>query len=765
MSDSDQSNLASNENPEKEIHQEENVTPTGRAFTLKSVLFGVFALLFTIAFTDYSDFYLKQSPFVSNFLPPGPMMLVLSIALIWNPMWCKRISLPFVGLGICTLIGAYLSYVHEQSFFLSAHWLLLIPFAAAYAKPVWEAIAPKMILGNRELLVSLIIVLVGCWTAGAGLNRFFTYMQIVPWVQYSNSTQMQNYETIKYIPQDIWPAGGYEGIGDNQEEKQRVYDAFFTGYEQQGTDGIPWDAWMPSLLTNWLPLLALFSICLIALSLIVHRQWAHHEQLSYPIAQIGTTLFMRDENRRLPSIFYMRSFWIAAGTVMLFHGVRLLHAWWPNNYPDINYNVQFSFIWSLFPTFGKSGAFWLNSFSFFFSIIGICYFLSREIGLTIGLSQIILAILSMQLYLSTGNRIGSEDTSNMRAGAYIAYAAMILFTGRNYYKSVFVKAFNFKEAADHEKDGVYAARILMFAFVGLVIVLCTSFDLEFPMALIYSLLSLLLYLVFTRIICETGIPYLQVAWSPGIFMTKIFGASAIGAAPLAIMYYLGGVLFSDPKEAMMPYVANSFKMADNYQLKLRRLCTIVIAVVTVAIFVSISARVYQHYTLGANKIQDSYGSLHVPKNFLENTTRDLTQLEDIGQRSLPGEAHKLGFFERIGSIDFEARTIIYVLAGAAGVVLFFMLRFRYTGFLLHPVIFLIWDTYPIQKTFYSFLVGWFIRELVVRFGGGKVYQDCKPFFIGLIFGELFMGVFGIGAGLLYHAFTNELPPQFRVFVS
>jgi uncharacterized membrane protein YGL010W len=47
-----------------------------------------------------------------------------------------------------------------------------------------------------------------------------------------------------------------------------------------------------------------------------------------------------------------------------------------------------------------------------------------------------------------------------------------------------------------------------------------------------------------------------------------------------------------------------------------------------------------------------------------------------------------------------------------------------------------WGTYPNNMTWCSFLIGWFIKMLVVRFGGGGVYQKFKPFFVGLIAAEL-----------------------------
>ena len=332
-------------------------------------------------------------------------------------------------------------------------------------------------------------------------------------------------------------------------------------------------------------------------------------------------------------------------------------------------------------------------------------------------------------------------------------------------KPFLFKALTFKPASDHEADGVFAARILIVAFIGLIFVLCSSFQIDFLLAIVFSLLSILLFVVFARIICETGIPYLQIAWNPGVLLTKLFGPAAIGAAPLVVMYYISAVLFSDPKEAMLPYIANGYKMAENYKIKLKRVCTVMMIVAVGAIFISICARIYQHYNIGINQTSDKYGTAAVPQGILTGATRDLTVLDDLGLRPPPESATAPSLIDRLSNIEVDSRVITFLMAGAVGVVAFFLLRFRFTGFALHPVLFLVWDTYPIQRTFYAFLIGWFIRELIVRFGGGKVYQDCKPFFFGLIFGELFMGVMGLSIGFVYHIFTGDIPAPFQVFVS
>ena len=82
---------------------------------------------------------------------------------------------------------------------------------------------------------------------------------------------------------------------------------------------------------------------------------------------------------------------IAVACVVLFHGIRYVHAWWPNNFPNIENTTYFRFIVELFPVLKKSGMFGIGRFNLYFCIIGICYFLSREVGLTIGIAPLLLA--------------------------------------------------------------------------------------------------------------------------------------------------------------------------------------------------------------------------------------------------------------------------------------------------------------------------------------------------------------------------------------
>ena len=71
------------------------------------------------------------------------------------------------------------------------------------------------------------------------------------------------------------------------------------------------------------------------------------------------------------------------------------------------------------------------------------------------------------------------------------------------------------------------------------------------------------------------------------------------------------------------------------------------------------------------------------------------------------------------------------------------------------VLFLVWGTYPGSRCWFSFLVGWVVKQLVVHFGGGQVYQRLKPVFFGIIAGELVATGLAISVELTYYWTTGE----------
>ena len=73
--------------------------------------------------------------------------------------------------------------------------------------------------------------------------------------------------------------------------------------------------------------------------------------------------------------------------------------------------------------------------------------------------------------------------------------------------------------------------------------------------------------------------------------------------------------------------------------------------------------------------------------------------------------------------------------GAAVTAALSALRLRFVNWPLHPVGFLLVYSYPLGRIWFSVMLGWLAKLLLVKYGGASVYRKARPYFIGMIIGE------------------------------
>jgi hypothetical protein len=218
------------------------------------------------------------------------------------------------------------------------------------------------------------------------------------------------------------------------------------------------------------------------------------------------------------------------------------------------------------------------------------------------------------------------------------------------------------------------------------------------------------------------------------------------------VYYLGTILCQDPRECLMPYVATSIKVADDAKLRIQRIFWVLVAGVVGALIVAFVATTWSMYNYGGISQTDGWSSRSVPTTCFDDATRQISELQETGRLSLSATLHG---FSKLRLMEPAPAALGALFAGLFAVVVFAGLRFRFKWFPLHPVLFLVWGSWPASCCWASFLVGWGVKELVVRFGGGKVYQNLKPIFIGLIAGELIAAGVTIVIEIIYFCITGE----------
>ena len=801
---------------------------TGDTFTLRSLFFSALGIFFISGLASFHDWVLKGSPMIGNQLPVGVFSYLMFVGLFWNGIW--RL--------------------------VDRAWRALAPGAKTGPADV-------LCLTGREMAVVLVATMLACFPPTSGFFRYFQRQLMLPWHFLANNPvwvkfglltsgdawtgQLYDFHLRPDLFPDPWPGVGGDVLASAGYE--RVYTAFFSGMvTAEGPvpfSAIPWDAWARPLL-HWTPLVVLFALSILAMQFLVHRQWAHHEQLSYPIAQVAGSFCAVRGRRGVPDLFRNRLFWWGFVPLFLLLGLDYLARWYPDDVPALGTMMPNLRSWWVplttnVPILKKSfgGAWFLCGQTLFFSFLGISYFVSSEISLSVGIAPILLTVFSLLFYSATGTTFESGTLDAARSGAYLGYTLILLYTGRTYFKAVFARALlprgGFGEpgpfrlalaaaslaafaagwwlfashpmlaghralyavaagiamlavwsvlfggllrgrrgkdaapasdakpapagdaggdeaAADAaaaadlaapDEVSVLAARVLLMAFAGFVLVfswMCQSW----LVALFYSLLMMALFLVFSRIACETGIPFAQAGWNPSDLLINLLGASALGPQATNFTVWGTSILTQDPREALMPYAATGAKVADDAGIPMKKVFRFAVAAVLVALAVAWAGSTFSIYNY--NPMSDSWAANYTPRMYFDQTAQMLGGMEASGMLEETMALEPDGTFasellapiRRLGLAQPNALRSHYILYGMLAVILVSMLRFRFSKFPLHPVIFLIVGTYPGTGAWGVFLLGWFIKQAVVRFGGGGVYQKLKPFFIGIITGELGM---------------------------
>lgn len=624
------------------------------------------------------------------------------------------------------------------------------------ANPLLAWLHRPLALSGKELALILALVLAACCVPGSGLMRTFSSSVIMPHHWAKIAPGWQEHKVIEMVPDGL--------LVDVSKDEEAVLQGFLKGRgaEADGAPsrGVPWRAWARPL-RFWLPLVLALWVGLTGLSLAVHRQWAHHEHLPYPIASFANRL-LPEKGQTTSSVFRNRLFWIGAGAVLAVHLINY-GATWSDKMISIPMGLNFLSLTELFPAMRRGGVWGLFNPRVYVTVVAFAYFLAADVSLSLGLSAYAYSLLTGVLagYGITTRGGGGTFAPNIRNflmfGAYLGMLGSMLYTGRQYYAAVARRALCLPSPGKAPEDAVWGGRIFlagMLAFFSMLL----SLGLDWQLALLYSGGVVLTFLVMARILAETGLFFIQAYWFPCAALAGLFGARALGPETMLILFLLSMVLLVDPREALMPFMINSLKVLDLRGHKLGRSVALCIVALLLGMAIAVPATLGLQYRNGI-PWHDQWASRSVPQAPFNEVVKASQQLQAQGSLEAASEVRGWARFRNAAP---RAPLVFSGLAGMLLVLLFAAGRLRFPKWPLHPVLFLVWATYPARLFAFSFLLGWLLKVLMTKYGGARAYQRFKPLMFGLIAGEMLGGFIPALIGWIYCYLTGEMPQPYRV---
>jgi hypothetical protein len=344
-----------------------------------------------------------------------------------------------------------------------------------------------------------------------------------------------------------------------------------------------------------------------------------------------------------------------------------------------------------------------------------------------------------------------------RAGAYAALGLMLLYSGRSYYWRVVKSALLRWRGGGPDSTSAWALRVLVVCLAAMVAIVA-SLGLSWPLALLLILLILLTFVCVSRISAETGLFFVQAGWSAVGVLFGLMGSYALGPRSLIVAGVVSMVLCACPSMCLMPYVLHALRIGQHAGLAPRRIGWTSMGVYALGVGIAVPATLWACYNFGS---PDHFYYFHrlptVPLRAANEAITELKHSAELEQSDQLSPAERLVNIQpRKGFVWSAASGFVLVLACSA-------MRLRFTWWPIHPILFLVWATWPMQLLGHSFMIGWLLKTLVVRFGGTQVYNRFKPAMFGIVAGEMLSGVIFMGVGAIYYAVRGINPPVYTVF--
>ena len=662
----------------------------------------------------------------------------------------------FIGLlgvvFICT-VAPYNDFAMENTFlignFLPIGLLLLLLLLVLAVNLPLRRFVPAKALRRGELATIVLMVIVGCAVPSSGLMRYLPGSIVGTYIGAAERpTEWGPPIDAAHMPAWLLPAA------DGASAAEKGYQPVFTQYRARAPDGrVPWAAWVRPAIT-WGALIAMLWGLILCLTLIVRAQWAENERLTFPLATIyGSLIESPEPGRLLAPLFRSRGFWIAAGLVFFIRSLNALHAY-NADFPLIPLGYDWRDLLGDRPWAFTNVS--LKTADLSFSMIGLAFFVQTSTAFSLWAFFILWQVAEMLLG-SVEMPLTETMKQDQSLGAIVMFALVTLYLGRRHWWLVM------RHMAGRRRGGEHAGTYLPYAVTGWLAVACFGgivawlrvAGVSVGAGVAITLFTVTFFMVVARVLADTGLMFVQISYP--LFRTFYYPALVLDppryTTPTNFLFAGWFTeLFHDTREALVGMLQTGLRTTDQaFERPRRRTGVAIMACVVLS--------------LGVGYVVSWASMLKVEYTFAQTTstaarTPNVYGVEDAPRANIltPMAAYQNR------SIGQETKTplgspVLQMGIGAAIVGTCSVLRVLVPWWPLSPVGFVLLYSYATSKIWFSLLIGWLARVVVVRVGGPSLLKAGRPVFLGLIIGESFAAAVWLVVNVVLHLRGLEYKPM------
>ena len=514
-------------------------------------------------------------------------------------------------------------------------------------------------------------------------------------------------------------------------------------------------AWIVPMLawTGFLTLLLWTANCI---NVLVRRQWADNERLTFPI--IWLPLEMTDTpplpSSTEPAFFANRLMWAGfaiAALLSLWNGLAYLYPslpMLPIGVTDLKPLFASAKPWSAIDWFPVT---------FYPLVIGLGYLLPLDLLFS---CWFFFLFWKMQVVVSSAMAWDATPDfpyiKEQGFGSILGLFAFYLYTGRRAYAAIWRQAVGEGRKGDKERgrqgegeirEGENSSLIphpsslsealsdraaLLGLFGGLagLVGFCMAARVAWWVAGAFFVIYLATITVITRIRAELGPPLHDFHFmGPDAMLPRALSTASFRHADLAFFTF-SFALTRAHRSDTMPVDLEGLQMARLRRMDARRMLFAIMLATVIGSFSALWAFEHQAYALGTSaKFAQGFG--HAQQAFVRT-------------------ANWIG-----GTADNRPNTgaTTAMGVGLATTLVLFAFRLRFYGFPFHPIGYALSSSWAIHLVWLPLLIAWALKGVTMRYGGLRLYKWFLPFFLGLILGDCVMGSVWALFGLLFNTPT------------
>ena len=302
-------------------------------------------------------------------------------------------------------------------------------------------------------------------------------------------------------------------------------------------------------------------------------------------------------------------------------------------------------------------------------------------------------------------------------GAYLGLCIFALWMSRRHLR--YAVNCLFQSSHDDQKDSVSYRAAFLGVIIGLTFMMffCLKIGMSSWVIILFFAIWLAISIAITRLRAELGSPVHDLHFiGPDEILPRMFGVRRIGATNLtgfAYLYFLNRA----HRSHAMPHQLEGFKLANVANIPLPRFFLLMIFASGLGAISSFWAFLAISYSEGGSPVfaNESFGRLERWLSFV--TPPEIPAMVFVG----------IGFW-------------VTILLSA--------MRMNFLWWNLHPVGYAISGSWAINPMIGSIFVGWFLKWIILKYGGRKWHRGAIPFFLGIVLGEFVIGTFWSLLGIL-----------------